>query len=63
MKQTIQNAIYQFNCDTCGQFLNQGIPITISFGYGSELDGEEYHFCSNECLLSFIEAELKKETK
>jgi YHS domain-containing protein len=51
-------------CDTCGDNLITkflGIPITISFGYGSNLDGEEYHFCSYKCLLKFVLNENKKE--
>ena len=51
-----------FFCDTCGNNLTIDckLPITISFGYGSPLDGEEYHFCSYQCLLRFIIDELKK---
>jgi len=53
-----------FKCDTCGDNLitkHLGIPITISFGFGHNLDGEKYHFCSNKCLLKFIIAEENKE--
>jgi hypothetical protein len=53
-----------FKCDTCGDNLitkHLGIPITISFGFGHNLDGEKYHFCSNRCLLKFIIAEENKE--
>ncbi len=56
----------EYICDTCGEKTIQkffGIPITISFGYGHILDGEEYHFCSYQCLLKFIIEELKKENK
>ena len=50
-------------CDTCGVNLTKDckLPITISFGYGADLDGEEYHFCNLECLTKFIEAEKAKE--
>jgi YHS domain-containing protein len=50
-------------CDTCSDNLiakYRGIPITINFSYGHDLDGEEYHFCNNECLLIFINEEFKK---
>jgi len=59
-----QQSNSDYYCDTCGDNLItkcQGIPITISFGYGSNLDGEEYHFCNYQCLLKFIVEELKKE--
>jgi hypothetical protein len=55
-----------YRCDTCGKDLiieYLGIPITLSCGYGSPLDGTEYHFCDSICLLDFISAEQKKETK
>jgi hypothetical protein len=59
------NCIAETNyyCDTCSDNLitkHLGIPITISFGYGSILDGEEYHFCTLKCLSQFIK-EQKKE--
>jgi len=55
-----------YYCDTCSDNLITkylGIPITVSFGYGSDLDGEEYYFCNLKCLNQFIEAENKKEIK
>lgn len=61
MKKLIQSEKYLYNCDTCGDQLEIGVPITISFGYGHGLDGEEYHFCKYQCLLTFILDELKKE--
>jgi len=52
----------KYLCDTCGANLFLGVPITLSFGYGSNLDGsEEYHFCNYKCLLQFTLGELKKE--
>jgi len=63
MKRIIQQAKLQYLCDTCGIDLLKkihGIPVEISFSYGHELDGEEYHFCSNRCLLKFIIAEENK---
>lgn len=54
----------QYLCDTCGVdllFENLGLPVTISFGYGSELDGEEYHFCNLNCLKKFINDEISKD--
>ncbi len=63
MKRQIQHAKYEYHCDTCGIDLLKkihGIPIEINFSYGHELDGEEYHFCGNRCLLKFIIAEENK---
>jgi len=53
----------EYVCDTCGQNLSQGIPITVTFGYGSSLDGTEYNFCNYICLFKFIAAENAKESK
>jgi YHS domain-containing protein len=52
-----------YYCDTCRDNLITkflGVPITVTFSYGSNLDGEEYHFCGYKCLLDFIVNELKK---
>lgn len=49
-----------YKCDTCGVEANTPV-IEIIFGYGHHLDGEIYHFCSYPCLLTFFNAELKKE--
>ena len=60
---TIRDVI-GYKCDTCGEELItkfSGIPITIRFGYGHTLDGEEYHFDNWKCLLQFILYEMKKE--
>jgi len=59
------NIIIGTKCDTCGKSTESGefIPIRIEFGYGSNLDGEAYDFCSYQCLLRFIIDELKKENK
>jgi endogenous inhibitor of DNA gyrase (YacG/DUF329 family) len=50
-------------CDTCGKSTLNGdyVPVRIEFSYGHDLDGASYDFCSNQCLLDFINAELKKE--
>ncbi|HUS51199.1 MAG TPA: hypothetical protein VMZ91_13610 [Candidatus Paceibacterota bacterium] len=53
-----------FICDTCGKDTIReclGVPITIQFGYGSDLDGEEYHFDTLKCLLRFILDEIRKQ--
>ena len=58
-----RNTIDDYLCDTCGKDLKKkyiGIPITLEFSYGHELDGETYHFCNYTCLLQFITAELRK---
>lgn len=49
-----------YKCDNCskGMFYH---TIAVTFGYGHSLDGEEYHFCSDECIYSFFEQEIKKE--
>jgi len=49
-------------CDVCGGTMPFE-TITMSFGYGSGLDGEEYHFDKYKCVLRFILEELKKEQK
>jgi hypothetical protein len=46
-------------CDGCGTKLT-GIPITISFGFGSPLDGEKYHFCDFKCAIEFLILESAK---
>jgi len=66
MKKLIQSEKYEYLCDTCGKDLLKdvyGVPITVEFGYGSELDGEDYHFDNYSCLLKFITAELRKQTQ
>jgi YHS domain-containing protein len=55
-----------FFCDTCEEDLLTkylGVPITINFSYGHELDGSEYHFCNFSCLLKFIATELMKQKR
>lgn len=49
-----------YRCEVCGKKFSYE-TITVSFGYGHSLDGEEYHFCSDECIYSFFEQEIKKE--
>ena len=64
MKRIIQQAKFEYKCDTCGIDLLKkihGIPVELSFSYGHELDGEEYHFCSTACLLKFVIQENNKE--
>ena len=54
----------EYNCDTCEKDLLSafhGIPITVDFSYGNELDGSTYHFCDYKCLLRFITQELRKQ--
>ena len=53
-------------CDTCGcndfkEGKYYGMPIDLEFGYGSQIDGNEYCFCSLQCLKKFIDAEIEKE--
>jgi hypothetical protein len=63
MKKLIQTEKYEYCCDTCGIDLLRemyGVPITVEFSYGHELDGEAYHFCGYECLSNFIAGELNK---
>jgi len=61
------NTILGQKCDVCGidNLVDYGkVPITINFGYGSSLDEEEYHFCSEGHAIQFLADELrKKETK
>lgn len=58
------NHVVGYKCDTCGEDLLVkflGVPITINFSYGHDLDGSEYHFCAYSCLLKFITDELHKQ--
>ena len=48
----------EYICDVCGK---DDIPFTLSCGYGSDLDGEQYEFCSFQCMLQFIKDELSKQ--
>lgn len=60
MKKLIQEAKYDVICDICGlalenQFKNDVIVL---------IKGDtEYNFCSNECLIKFINVELQKESR
>jgi len=58
-----RNILKGYICDNCEKSTEKGnyISITVSFGYGSGLDGMECHFCNKECLLEFIRNEIKKE--
>lgn len=59
-KVTKQTTEFQgFKCDTCGE-KDFYAPITISYGYGSDLDGETYHFCKESCAIKFLTDELRK---
>jgi YHS domain-containing protein len=52
-----------YKCDTCSKDLIEnytGIPITVYFGFGSQLDGEEYHFCNEGHAIKFLADELRK---
>jgi hypothetical protein len=42
-------------CDTCGQSLMFYITVMLD-------DSTTYHFCDYNCLLTFINAEIKKES-
>jgi YHS domain-containing protein len=53
-------------CDTCGcddmkEGKYRGLPIDVEFGYGSILDGNNYCFCTLQCLKKFVDAEIEKE--
>ena len=61
MKKRIQIEEWEYYCDTCGNKLDTGVPITIAFGYCSNLDGEEYHFCSEGHAIRFLVDELRKQ--
>jgi len=45
----------EYICDTCGK------KEELCFMIALRIDLDEYHFCSYQCLLQFIVAELKKE--
>jgi len=56
---------YDYFCDNCEKDLLkklQGVPLTVEYSYGHDLDGTVNHFCSNECLISFHVDEINKQT-
>jgi hypothetical protein len=58
MRKLIQEAKYDIICDTCGrdldcQLKNDRIQLII-------LD-TQFDFCSNDCLISFVQTALTKE--
>lgn len=60
MFKLIQEEKGEFTCDTCRKKLNFadeqiGVPITVKFGYGHYLDGINVDFCSDKCLIKYIE--------
>lgn len=57
-----KDQIIGYACEVCGK-KTECEAIKVSFGYAHYLDGEEYHFCSDKCLYSFFEQEIKKEVK
>ena len=48
-KELIQKEQYHYKCNECKEYTEEGV-ITVQFGYGSILDGEDLSFCSDECL-------------
>jgi len=65
MYKLIQREEGEYTCDTCGKKLNFaeeqiGVPITVEFSYGHYLDGTDVHFCSDECLIKYIEQNKEK---
>jgi len=59
------NTLIGHKCDTCGKSTQEGnsIPIRIEFSYGHDLDGAYYDFCSYQCVIDFINNEIKKEKR
>jgi hypothetical protein len=56
----------EYLCDTCGKnLLNEyyGVPLTLDCSYGSDLDGETYHFCDNKCLAEFLKSQEPKDDR
>ena len=62
MKKLIQKEITEYYCDVCGKQIDC-TPVTLFFGYGSILDGEEYHFCCEGETIRFLADEILKEQK
>jgi hypothetical protein len=52
-------------CDTCGISTSNSkfVPISVEFNEGHELEGASYDFCSYKCLLQFLLAEIRKQSK
>ena len=58
------DSIYDFYCDYCGKDLIKnflGVPITVDYSCGHDLDGTINHFCDNECLIKFHQDEMSKQ--
>lgn len=52
-----------YYCDICGKnllYVCQGIPYELQCSYGSDLDGNIYHFCCLEHLNQFVQQEIAK---
>jgi hypothetical protein len=52
--------IKEIKCDTCGDKLNNGVPITLEYGYGHRFDETTCHFCSDGCLKAYLQGECNK---
>ena len=42
-----------FQCHQCKKGTEYN-TVTISFGYGSKFDGDNFLFCSDECLKQWV---------
>lgn len=58
MRKLIQEAKYDIICDTCGRALESQIK---SDGIKLIIVDTQYDFCSNDCLISFINVACTKE--
>ena len=59
MLKTSGRIYYTYICDQCKRTLKHSYgPITLSAGFGHEFldDGDDRHFCSDMCLLEYVQA-------
>lgn len=54
-----KNVIIGYKCEECDTKMNNPL-ITLIFGFGHDLDEEEYHFCSESHAIRFLANELRK---
>lgn len=58
MKEIIQREMSRFSCDNCNFYMDFD-TYELFCGYGSNLDGNSFHFCSTKCMQEFIDREIK----
>jgi len=59
-KECQKEEVIGYKCEVCDK-ISPYEAIKVSFGYSHPLDGEEFHFDRDECLITFFQEEQKKE--